>query len=243
MDELLGSDGLSVTDMVNQPDWRDDETLSAQIRAMTRQQRHQAAYLALRRLQAPLLDIAMPEEWGVDTAALTSVLRKGATRLDGEVHEDLEHAIAELCSAPLFESEIEPEFAESFQLEAINGWLMLGESLGEMSEVQRAISLAREMAVYLDSFMDGSLTVVEGDELRERYLARVADNLRVYGMGYFGTRNLEIEGACHAAIIAVSASEDLLGSAVGHQLEATCDEYSSQISSALEGVHSVRSRE
>ncbi|MEU1653565.1 hypothetical protein ACH46N_21375 [Streptomyces pristinaespiralis] len=235
MDELPGNDGLSVTDTVNQPDWRDDETLSAQIRAMTRQQRHQAAYLALRRLQAPLLDIAMPVEWGVDSAALTSVLREGATRLDGEVNEDLGHAIAELCSAPLFESEIEPEFAESFQLEVINGWLMLGESLGEMSEVQtdRAISLAREMAVYLDSYMDGSLTVVEGDELRERYLARVADNLRVYGLGYFGTRNLEIEGACHAAIIAVSASEDLLGSAVGHQLEATCDEYSSQISSAL----------
>ncbi|MFF8027265.1 hypothetical protein ACFZDJ_40435 [Streptomyces sp. NPDC007896] len=43
---------------------------------------------------------------------------------------------------------MDPEFAELFQLETIGGRLLLGEALGEMSEVQtdRVISLARELA-------------------------------------------------------------------------------------------------
>lgn len=221
--------------MTNQSNWRDDERLSAQIRAMGRHQRHQGAYLALRRLQAPLLGIEMPMGWGVDPTALSSLLHEGATRLDGEVNENLERAIADLCSAPLFESEVDPEFAESFQLEAINGWLMLGDALGEMSEMQtdRIISLAREMAFYLDSYIDGSLTPVDGRELHERYLDSIDDRLRTYGLGYFGTRNIEVESACHEAILAARIDEDLLNSSAGRQLEASCDEYSSQLLSAL----------
>jgi hypothetical protein len=186
-------------------------------------------------LQAPLLGIDLPVEWGVDPEVLASVLRKAAARLDGQTDEDFERAIAELCSAPLFESEIEPEFAESFQLEAINGWLMLSDALGEMSEVQseRLIVLAREMTVYLDSYMDDSLTVVDGEESRERYLVSVGDGLRSYGLGYFGTRNLEVEGACHESILTASASEEVADSLVGRQLQAACDEYSNELMSAL----------
>ncbi|MFJ1606906.1 hypothetical protein ACIOHS_26580 [Streptomyces sp. NPDC088253] len=235
MDELLGDDGLPVSGVVSQLDWRDDETLSAQIHAMARRQRHQAAYLALRRVQAPLLGIAMPEDWGVDPAAVDSLLRSGEARLDGEINGELQQAITELCDAPLFESEIEPEFGESFQLEAINGWLMLGEALGEMSEIQtsRVIYLARELADYLDKYMENSLVVVEGEESRERYLAGADERFRSYGLGYFGTRNLDIESTCREAILTVPENEDLLTSVAGRQLPGLCDEYSNQLLSAL----------
>lgn len=209
--------------------------MSAQIRVMSRRQRHQAAYFALRRLQAPLLGIEMPTDWGIDPTVLTSLLHAGAAPLDGEANEDLERAVAELCSAPLFESGIEPEFAESFQLEAISGWLMLSEALGEMSEEQtdRVVRLARELAVYLDSYMAESLTEVGGGDLRESYLADIDDGLRSYGLGYFGTRNIEVEAACHEAVLAAPADGDLADSAVGRRLKAACDEYSGQLLSAL----------
>jgi hypothetical protein len=238
MDELPCDDGLSVSGTVSQPDgpdWQDDESLSAWIRAMGRRQRHQVAYLALRRLRAPLLGLPMPADWGVEPAALAALLRTGAARLDGRIDVEFAQAIAEFSAAPLFESEIEPEFAESFQLEALSGWLLLGDALGEMGEADtaRIIGLARAMAVYLDDFMDGSLTEVGGGELRERYLADAGDRLRAYGLGYFGTRNLEVEGDCHEVILAAPADEDLLGSTAGLRLAAACDEYSGQLLSAL----------
>ncbi|WP_425245489.1 hypothetical protein [Streptomyces sp. NEAU-NA10] len=45
-------------------DWRFDDTLTAWIRRMDRARRHQAVFFALRRLQAPLSDLEMPQEWG-----------------------------------------------------------------------------------------------------------------------------------------------------------------------------------
>ncbi|MET8243121.1 hypothetical protein ABZV31_01010 [Streptomyces sp. NPDC005202] len=139
-------------------DWHDDEALSARIRAMGRRQRHQAAYLALRRLQAPLLGMEMPDDWGIDPAALDSLIRRSGERLDGEADEVFQQAIGQLTSAPLFDSEIELGLAESFQLEAVNGWLMLGEALGEMNETQTEtlVYLARELADYLDGIMENS---------------------------------------------------------------------------------------
>ncbi|WP_371497443.1 hypothetical protein OG871_15880 [Kitasatospora sp. NBC_00374] len=59
------------------------------------------------------------------------------------------------------------------------------------------------MAVHLDSFMDGSLVRVGGSGLRERYLGGISESLRAYGPGYFGTRNIEIEYACHEVVPAV----------------------------------------
>ncbi|MFF1739516.1 hypothetical protein [Streptomyces mirabilis] len=214
--------------------WRDDEVLSAQIRVMDRPQRHQAAFLALRRLQAPLFCIEMPADWGIDPAVVDALLRSGGARLDGEADEKFQQAVAELCAAPLFESEVEPEFAELFQLETIGGWLLLGEALGEMSEVQtdRIISLARELADSLDTIMDDSLTVVEGEDLRERYLDGIDERLHTYGVGYFASRNLEVEGRCHEAILAASAGGELF-TAAGHELLINCDDYSNEVLSAL----------
>ncbi|MEU1566853.1 hypothetical protein ABZ504_41850 [Streptomyces mirabilis] len=114
-------------------DWRDDEVLSARISVMNRPRRHQAAFLALRRLQAPLLGIEMPADWGIDSAVVDALLRSGGARLDGEADEVFQQVVAELCAAPLFESEVDPESAELFQLETIGGWLLLGEAPMVMS--------------------------------------------------------------------------------------------------------------
>lgn len=218
-------------------DWRYDEKLAAQIQRMDRAQRHQAVFLALRRLQAPLLDIEMPGDWGVDPAAVESLLRCAAVRLDGEPDEALQQAIAELSRAPLFESEVNPELGESFQLEAIGGWLLLSEALGEMSDDQTdgIIILAREQAHHLDGCIDETLTAVQGEELRERYLATVDDRLRAYGLGYFGTRNLEVEDRCHEVIL-VSDGRDVFPSAAWRDLLNLCDAYSSQMVSALRAL-------
>lgn len=217
-------------------DWRYDEVLTAQIQRMDRAQRHQAAFLALRRLQAPLLDIEMPRDWGVDPAIVDSLLRCGAARLDGEPDDTFHQAIARLSHAPLFESEVDPNIAESFQLEAIGGWMLMGEALGEMSQVQteRIIILAREQADYLDQCIAGTLMVATGEEgLHERYLANVGNGLRAYNLGYFATRNLDIEGRCHETILGASGGGDLLSLEAGRELLHRCDKYSSEMVSAL----------
>ncbi|MFJ1587485.1 hypothetical protein ACIOC1_29730 [Streptomyces sp. NPDC088197] len=197
-----------------------NEGLSAQVAAMGRGQRYQAAYFALRRLRGPLVGMAMPEQWGVDPAALGELLRAGADVADGGSGAEFARAVAALTAAPLFESEIEPEFAESFQLEALNGWLMLADALGEMSEAdtERIIDVARAMAVYLDDYRTGSLTEIDQ---------------RVYGPGHFGARNLAVEAECHDAVLAAPAGADLLTSPVGRRLEAACDEYSGQLTAVL----------
>ena len=216
-------------------DWRFDDVLAEEIRRMDRAQRHQAAFFALRRLQAPLMGIRMPEEWGVDPAAVENLLQQGAVRLDGEPDHAFQQALDRLSQAPLFESEVDPELAESFQLEAISGWMLVGEALGEMSEAQTdtIVVRARELADYLDEYMDGTLTVVAGEEGRERYLANVPDSLRSYGVGYFATRNLEVERRCHGEILGAPGGACMPISALGHELLVLCDDYSRELVAAL----------
>lgn len=112
---------------------------------------------------------------------------------------------------------------------------MLGEALGEIREVQtdRIIVLAREQADHLDQCLDSTLMVVAEEGLRKRYLAIAASRLRAYDLGYFATRNLEVEGRCHEAILAACTGGDLLTSEAGRELLSSCDNYSSEMVSAL----------
>lgn len=217
-------------------DWRFDEVLTSQIQRMNTAQRHQAAFFALRRFQAPLLEIEMPEEWGIERTVIESLVRVGAQRLDGESDDAFQRSLAQLMGAPLFESEIDPELAESFQLEAIGGWILLGQALGEMSEVDtdRIIVLAREQADYLDQCIENTLLVIEGEQRRGRYLESVGDRFRAYGLGYFATRNLEVESRCHEAVLAASdGSEAFAAQEEGRELLSVCDTYSAEVLSAL----------
>ncbi|MEW2046448.1 hypothetical protein [Streptomyces sp. NPDC005476] len=197
--------------------------------------RHRAMFFALRRVQAPLSDIAMPEEWGVDPAAIEVLLRRGAARLDGEPDEAFQEALDRLGQAPLFESEVDPGPAETFQLEAISSWMLVSEALGEMTEGQTdtIVVRTRELADHLDGYLHETLMVVPGEEDRERYLMNVADPLRAYGLGYFATRNLEVEGRCHEAVLAAADGTDLSASATGRELLGLCDEYSRELVAVL----------
>ncbi len=225
----------SVLPLESPVDWRLDDRLTAQIRRMDRARRHQAAFFAVRRLQAPLSDIAMPQEWGVDQAAVEGLLHQGAARLDGELDDDFQQALDRLSRAPLFDSEVDPELAETFQLEAISGWMLLGQALGEMTEDQTdtIVVRTRELARYLDGCVDDTLTVVPGEKDRECYLANVADPLRGYGLGYFATRNLEVEGRCHEAVLTATDGTDLPASTTGRELLALCDDYSREMVAVL----------
>lgn len=218
-------------------DWRFDEALTAQIERMDRAQRHQAMFFALRRLQAPVSDIPMPEEWGVEPAAVEALVRHGATRLDGEPDPAFQEAFERVSRAPLFESEIDPDLVETFQLEAISGWMLVSEALGEMSEEQTdtVVVRTRELADHLDQYLDDTLHEVAGEEGREQYLAQAAAPLRAYGLGYFATRNLEVEGRCHEAILA-AADSDPMASGRGRELVALCDDYSRELVAALSAL-------
>ncbi|MFH9553763.1 hypothetical protein ACIBAH_14045 [Streptomyces sp. NPDC051445] len=202
---------------------------------MGQAQRHQAVFFALRRLQAPLSDLTMPEEWDVDPSAVEVLLRQGAARLDGEPNDAFQQALDRLGEAPLFASEVDPQIAEYFQLEAISGWMLLSEALGEMSEAQTdtIVVRARELADYLDGYLHETLMVVPGEEDRERYLVDVAEPLRAYGLGYFATRNLEVEGRCHEAILTAADGTNVLASATGRELVALCDDYSRELVAVL----------
>ncbi|QIY96384.1 hypothetical protein HEP87_23155 [Streptomyces sp. S1D4-11] len=74
---------------------------------------------------------------------------------------------------------------------------------------------------------------VEGEDLRERYLAGIGERLHAYGVGYFASRNLEVEGLCHKAILAGSDGGELFTSAAGRELLINCDDCSNEMLSAL----------
>lgn len=77
-----------------------------------------------------------------------------------------------------------------------------------------------------------------GEDLRERYLAGIGERLRAYGVGYFASRNLEVEGKCHEAILAASDGK-LFTSAAGRELLVDCDDYSNEMLSALRSFTNV----
>jgi hypothetical protein len=47
-------------------------------------------------------------------------------------------------------------------------------------------------------------------------------------LGYFGSRNIELEFACHAAIVNQSSDEGFFSSAEGRELLARGDEFSAE---------------
>jgi hypothetical protein len=54
-----------------------------------------------------------------------------------------------------------------------------------------------------------------------------------YELGYFGSRNIELEFACHAAIVNQSSDEGFFSSAEGRELLARGDEFSAEFVTSL----------
>ncbi|MET9652144.1 hypothetical protein ABZZ44_17995 [Streptomyces sp. NPDC006460] len=219
-----------------QMDWARDEILRRQVREMGRPQRYEAAAVALRRLQAPLLNIPMPAEWGIPFSAVQSIAQYGQVELGVIGDEELHDAVSKVAEAPLFESELSPNVYEEIQLDTLAGWMALEGVLGEMDEstVFEIIRTVRALVKYVDDWMAYSDLEFEGESARRAYLAALPDTLRVFGLGYFGSRNIDLERQCHEAIL---KSSDGDGSAFtlkdGRDLLEKCDEYGNEVLAVL----------
>nr|WSX78478.1 hypothetical protein OH826_34300 [Streptomyces sp. NBC_00899] len=192
----------------------------------------QAAGLALRRWRAPALAFAWDAEWGVDTSVLESLFRLAAEPAGEQLDTAYGQALAELCAAPLFTSEADPDTVRLVQLEAVGGLLAFGQVLEQpdLDGVERIVGFSSGLATYLDALVDASFYSHPSEEAHREFLANLAD--RTSGRGYFAARNLVVESACHSALRAIPDSEGLLAPAT-RQLLALCDDFGEELVATL----------
>jgi hypothetical protein len=114
--------------------------------------RRQAAALALWRWRAPVLAFEMDADWGVDPHVLESLFRLAAEPSGEQSNYAYGQAFAELSTAPIFESEVDPDTVQLFQLEIVGGLWAFGELLDTpgLDEAQQIVELSSGLAGYLD---------------------------------------------------------------------------------------------
>ncbi|WP_406323828.1 hypothetical protein [Streptomyces sp. NBC_01637] len=105
----------------------------------------QAAALALWRWRAPVLAFEMDADWGVDPHVLESLFRLATEPPGEQSNHAYGQAFAELCTAPIFESEVDPDTVQLFQLEIFGGLWAFGELLDKpgLDEVKRLVGLGQ----------------------------------------------------------------------------------------------------
>ncbi|MFI8786458.1 hypothetical protein [Streptomyces sp. NPDC055105] len=186
----------------------------------------QAAVLALWRWwRAPVLAFELDAEWGVDQAALESLFRLAASPAGEQSDRAYRRAIAELCTAPLFTSEVDPDTVQLFQLETISSLLAFGELLDRpgVDEAERVVESSAGLANYLDDLVEGSFYSHPSQEAHRQYLADPASE------GYFGSRNFAVESACHGVLPTLPDSAGLLDSSTGRELLALCEDFGEEL--------------
>ncbi|MET8453765.1 hypothetical protein [Streptomyces sp. NPDC005209] len=231
---MLGYWGSGAIRLRDEMNWERDDSRTARIASMHWRQQYQTAVMAICRLRKPLLEVDMPADWAVPPDLIGSMfetmLAEPTEALDHEVRGQAD----EVLQAPLFEFELEPEFVEEVQLEALNGLLMLGEGLRELG-AKRAdyiVYRVRAMTTYVDEVIADSLRLDPDEGTHRRYLSQLGNDVRAYGLGYFGSRNIELEFACHGAIVQ-SSDVDFFSSAAGRELLIRSNEYSAEVATAL----------
>jgi hypothetical protein len=212
-------------------DWQRDESLDSWISAADRLQRHDAAVFALRRLRAPLLDIEMPEEWGIQrqlVESLFDILGSGPS-------DSVQNIISDIRTAPLFESEVDPEVGEEIQLEAIAGLLDLGDAHHDLDvkTAERIIAIPRAMAHGLDRLFADSMTSDPLEDGHRQYVSALDASVAAYGLDYYGSRNIEVEFACRDAIDRWQDGEALFTAPSRRELLELCDEFSAELVSGI----------
>ncbi|MER6332161.1 hypothetical protein ABT298_23055 [Streptomyces sp. NPDC001034] len=193
----------------------------------------QAAALALWRWRAPMLAFAWDAEWGVDQSVLESLFRLAVSAPDEQSDRAYRRAIAELCTAPLFTSEVDPDTVQLFQLETISNLLTFGELLDKpgVDEVERVVEVSAGLANYLDGLVEGSFCSHPSEEAHHQYLADLAD--RASG-GYFASRHFAVETACHGALGVLPDSAGLPDTSTGRQLLALCEDFGEEIVTTMQ---------
>jgi hypothetical protein len=212
-------------------DWQRDESLDSWISAADWLRRHQAASLALRRLRAPLLDIEMPAEWGIDRRLVESLF----DILASWPSDSVQNIISDIRMAPLFESEVYPTLAEEVQLEAIGGLLDFGDSHRDLDvkTTGRIITIARGMAHYLDQLFADSLTLDPLEDAHRGYVSQLDASVAAYAMDYYGSRNIKVEFDCRDVIDRWPDGEGMFTTPSGRELLQLCDEFSAELVSGI----------
>lgn len=193
----------------------------------------QAAALALWRWRAPLLAFELDAEWCLDQPVLESLFRLAASRLDEDSVRAYRQAIAELCTAPLFTSEVDPNTVQLFQLETISNLLTFGELLDKpgMNEVERVVEASTGLANYLDGLVEGSFCSHPSEEAHHQYLANLADPAH---KGYFSSRHSAVETACHGALGVLPDSAGLSDSPTGRELLMLCEDFGEELVTTMQ---------
>ncbi len=191
----------------------------------------QAAVLALWRWRAPMLAFELDAEWGIDRAALDSLFQLAASPAGEQSDRAFRRAVAELCTAPLFTSEVDPDTVQLFQLETISSLLTFGELLDKPGAdvAERVVEGSAGLANYLDSLVEGSLYPHPSEEAHHEYLANLANLTDRAGEGYFASRNFAVESAGHGALRGLPDSAGLLDSSTGCELLALCEDFGEEL--------------
>jgi hypothetical protein len=188
----------------------------------------QAAVLALWQWRAPILACEWDEDWGIDQSVLESLFRLAASPPGEQSERAYRRAIAELCMAPLFTSEVDPDTVQLFQLETIGNLLTFGELLDGpgADEVERVVEGSAGLASYLDGLVDGSLYSHPAEEAHRQYLADLGDWA---SEGYFASRHIAVEAVCHGALGVLPDSAGLLDSPTGRELLALSEDFGEEL--------------
>ncbi|MCQ4211508.1 hypothetical protein [Streptomyces longispororuber] len=194
--------------------------------------RRQVAVLALWRWRTPVLGCRLTAEWGLDQSVLESLFRLAASPAGDESDRAYLRAIAELRTAPLFTSEVDPDTVQLFQLETINNLLAFGELLERpgVGEVERVAEASAGLAHYLDELIEGSLYSHPSEEAHRQYLAGLVGRT---SEGYFASRHFAVETRCRAALDVLPDSSGLLDSSTGRELLALCEDFGEELATTL----------
>ncbi|WP_369256167.1 hypothetical protein [Streptomyces sp. R35] len=197
-----------------------------------------AAVLALWRWRAPVLAFELDAEWGVDQAALESLFPLAASPAGERSDRAYRRAIAKLCTAPLFTSEVDADMVQLFQLETISSLLTFGELLDKprLHEAERVVEASADLANYLDDLVEGSFYSHPSEETHRQYLADLADRA---SEGYFASRNFAVESACHGALRALPDPAGLLSSSTGRELLALCEDFSEELVTTMQWLRTT----
>jgi hypothetical protein len=138
-----------------------------------------------------------------------------------------------LRPAPLFASEVDPDTVQLVQLETIANLLTFGELLAEpdSDKAERVIECSRSLATCLDALVEGSLYSHPEEEAHHQYLASLAGD--TWSQGYFTSRNLVVESACHNALQALAPSTGLLDSSTGREFLKLCEGFGDELVTTL----------
>lgn len=193
----------------------------------------QAAVLALWRWRAPIRAFELDAEWGVDQSVLESLFRLAAAPAGEQSDRAYRREIAELCLAPLFTSEVDPDPVQLFQLETISNLLTFGELLDKrgVDEVERVVEASAGLANYLDSLVEGSFYSHPSEDAHRQYLADLADRA---SEGYFASRHFAVETVCHGALGVLPDSAGLLDSSTGRELLALCEDFGEELVTTMQ---------